>query len=172
MSKLKFFFHFRYPLLYTPGPANRFFNMRVFALSLLHGIFTSLALFFVTYWTSIDTVDSHGRTASDLATFGFKIVSALVVSVNAEIALETCHWTLLNFLAIFISLAALFVTSAIYYQLLPYNFLQFFLQFGYGAAFVAMQTSTYWFNILLVATVTLLPVVSFQKFDQNACNNF
>ena len=37
----------RYPLLYTPGLQNLFFNSRQFAFAALHGVATSLVVFFV-----------------------------------------------------------------------------------------------------------------------------
>lgn len=158
------FFFRRYPLLYTPGPANRFFNMRVFAHSLMHGIFTSLSLVFVAKWTSIDTVDNHGRNNDDLSTFGFTVLSSLVVSVTGQVAMDTSYWTYINFLSIIFSLFFLFAVSIGYFEWFPYDWI---LKMGYGStygsALVAWSTSVYWFNILLVSVVTLLPVVSNEK---------
>lgn len=39
----------RFPRLYLPGQFNHFFNMRLFIFSLLHGIFSSLVVFFIPF---------------------------------------------------------------------------------------------------------------------------
>ncbi|CAF4397792.1 unnamed protein product [Rotaria sp. Silwood2] len=54
------------PHLHTPGQNNEFFNKKIFAESVIHGILTSCIIFFVLYLSVSNTTRPGGMTQADL----------------------------------------------------------------------------------------------------------
>jgi phospholipid-translocating ATPase len=76
----------KYPALYLPGQSGSLFNRREFLNSVMHGIITSLILFFIPYGTMNFSVQSDGKDASDIQSFGFAIATILVIVVNLQVS--------------------------------------------------------------------------------------
>ncbi|PAV85771.1 hypothetical protein WR25_25080 isoform B [Diploscapter pachys] len=79
----------RYPKLYLPGQFNLFFNMRIFIYSVLHGMFSSLVIFFVPYGALYLATDYNGKDLNDYATLAYTTFTALIVVVSGQIAFDT-----------------------------------------------------------------------------------
>jgi magnesium-transporting ATPase (P-type) len=75
----------KYPSLYMPGQKGSLFNRKEFLFSVMHGIISSIVLFFIPYGTMFQSVDARGKDAADLQSFGFAVATILVVVVNLQV---------------------------------------------------------------------------------------
>lgn len=149
----------RFPGLYTVGQRDLLFNYKRFFVSLLHGVLTSMILFFIPLGAYLQTVGQDGEAPSDYQSFAVTIASALVITVNFQIGLDTSYWTFVNAFSIFGSIALYFgimfdFHSAGIHVLFPSAF-----QFT-GTASNALRQPYIWLTIILTVTVCLLPVVA------------
>ncbi|CAF4808220.1 unnamed protein product, partial [Rotaria sp. Silwood2] len=74
--------------LYTPDQNDEFFNKKVFAENVIHGILTSCIIFFVPYLSISNATRSDGMTLADLQSFDFTVAKIMVIIVNLENALK------------------------------------------------------------------------------------
>nr|XP_020137704.1 phospholipid-transporting ATPase IC [Microcebus murinus] len=149
----------RFPGLYVVGQRDLLFNYRRFFVSLLHGILTSMILFFIPLGAYLQTVGQDGEAPSDYQSFAVTIASALVITVNFQIGLDTSYWTFVNAFSIFGSIALYFgimfdFHSAGIHVLFPSAF-----QFT-GTASNALRQPYIWLTIILTVAVCLLPVIA------------
>uniref|UniRef100_A0A2K5EZV5 Phospholipid-transporting ATPase n=1 Tax=Aotus nancymaae TaxID=37293 RepID=A0A2K5EZV5_AOTNA len=149
----------RFPGLYIVGQRDLLFNYKRFFVSLLHGILTSMILFFIPLGAYLQTVGQDGEAPSDYQSFAVTIASALVITVNFQIGLDTSYWTFVNAFSIFGSIALYFgimfdFHSAGIHVLFPSTF-----QFT-GTASNALRQPYIWLTIILTVAVCLLPVVA------------
>jgi phospholipid-translocating ATPase len=72
--------------LYLPGQQGALFNRKEFLFSVMHGIVSSLVLFFIPYGTMYHSVMSDGKEAADLQSFGFAVATILVIVVNFQVS--------------------------------------------------------------------------------------
>ncbi|KAF5919069.1 hypothetical protein HPG69_003707 [Diceros bicornis minor] len=152
----------RFPGLYVVGQRDLLFNYKRFFVSLLHGVLTSMILFFIPFGAYLQTVGQDGEAPSDYQSFAVTIASALIITVNFQIGLDTSYWTFVNAFSIFGSIALYFgimfdLHSAGIHVLFPSAF-----QFT-GTASNALRQPYIWLTIILTAAVCLLPVVAIQK---------
>lgn len=75
----------QFPGLYVVGQRDTLFNYRKFFVSLLHGILTSLVLFFIPLGAYLQTVGQDGEAPSDYQSFAVTVASALVITVNFQV---------------------------------------------------------------------------------------
>lgn len=149
----------RFPGLYVVGQRDLLFNYKRFFVSLVHGILTSMVLFFIPLGAYLQTVGQDGEAPSDYQSFAVTIASALIVTVNFQIGLDTSYWTFVNAFSIFGSIALYFgimfdFHSAGIHVLFPSAF-----QFT-GTASNALRQPYIWLTIILTVAVCLLPVVA------------
>ncbi|KAL0613141.1 Phospholipid-transporting ATPase IC, partial [Plecturocebus cupreus] len=149
----------RFPGLYVVGQRDLLFNYKRFFVSLLHGVLTSMILFFIPFGAYLQTVGQDGEAPSDYQSFAVTIASALVITVNFQIGLDTSYWTFVNAFSIFGSIALYFgimfdFHSAGIHVLFPSIF-----QFT-GTASNALRQPYIWLTIILTVAVCLLPVVA------------
>ncbi|XP_054393990.2 phospholipid-transporting ATPase IC isoform X2 [Pongo abelii] len=149
----------RFPGLYIVGQRDLLFNYKRFFVSLLHGVLTSMILFFIPLGAYLQTVGQDGEAPSDYQSFAVTIASALVITVNFQIGLDTSYWTFVNAFSIFGSIALYFgimfdFHSAGIHVLFPSAF-----QFT-GTASNALRQPYIWLTIILTVAVCLLPVVA------------
>ncbi|NXJ13106.1 AT8B3 ATPase, partial [Odontophorus gujanensis] len=88
----------QFPELYTIGQQDELFNYRVFSVTLLHGVSTSLSSFYIAFWAFEDHVGS--RTVGDYESFSITVATSALLSVLVEIILDTKFWTVLSFLMV------------------------------------------------------------------------
>ncbi|XP_039400743.1 phospholipid-transporting ATPase IC isoform X1 [Mauremys reevesii] len=149
----------RFPGLYISGQKDLLFNYKKFFVSLIHGIITSLIIFFIPYGAYLQTMGQDGEAPSDYQSFAVTAASSLIVAVNFQMGLDTSYWTFVNAFSIFGSIALYFgimfdLHSAGIHVLFPSSF-----QFT-GTAPNALRQPYLWLTILLSVAVCLLPVVA------------
>ncbi|KAG2464662.1 AT8B3 ATPase, partial [Polypterus senegalus] len=140
------------PMLYWIGQKQQLFNLRVFAVTVLQALFTSLALFFIPY-------GAFYNTAYDFQTFSVTVGTSAVFTVTAEIIQRITYWTRFNVLAVVLCLILYFimtfiVQSAHLYRVAPQDF-----SFP-GAAYNAFSHPYVWLTILLTVVVSILPALT------------
>ncbi|KAM4759350.1 phospholipid-transporting ATPase IK [Cyanocitta cristata] len=91
-----------FPELYTVGQQDELFNYRVFGVTLLHGVGTSLISFYVAFWAFEDRVGT--KAVGDYESFSVTVALSALLSVLVEIVLDTKYWTVLSFLMVTASL--------------------------------------------------------------------
>uniref|UniRef100_H2YBK1 Phospholipid-transporting ATPase n=1 Tax=Ciona savignyi TaxID=51511 RepID=H2YBK1_CIOSA len=147
----------KFPKLYLPGQTNELFNIKIFFRSIIRGIFTSLALFFIPYGAFVDGMHSDGTNITDLQTLSIVISTSLIIVVTLQVALDTSYWTPINHFFIWGSIGIYFlVTFAMYSN----GFLNPLKKICTGVARTAFQFPSLWFTVLLVSAICFLPVVA------------
>uniref|UniRef100_A0A8C4T658 ATPase phospholipid transporting 8B3 n=1 Tax=Erpetoichthys calabaricus TaxID=27687 RepID=A0A8C4T658_ERPCA len=136
------------PKLYWIGQEQQLFNLRVFAVTVLQALLTSLTLFFIPY-------GAFYNTAYDFQTFSVTVGTSAVFTVTAEVI---TYWTRFNVLAIALCLILYFIMtfilqSAHLYRVAPQDF-----SFP-GAAYNAFSHPYVWLTILLTVVVSILPAL-------------
>ncbi|KAG8599191.1 hypothetical protein GDO81_002926 [Engystomops pustulosus] len=149
----------RFPRLYIPGQKDLLFNYKKFFLSLFHGVATSLIIFFIPYGAFLLTMGQDGEAPSDYQSFAVTTATALIITVNFQIGLDTSYWTFVNAFSVFGSIAIYFgimfdLHSAGIHVLFPSKFI------FTGAAPNALRQPYLWLTIILTVAVCLLPVVA------------
>ncbi|KAM4808817.1 phospholipid-transporting ATPase IC [Rhinophrynus dorsalis] len=149
----------RFPRLYIPGQKDLLFNYKKFFLSLFHGIVTSLIIFFIPYGAFLLTMGQDGEAPSDYQSFAVTTATALIITVNFQIGLDTSYWTFVNAFSVFGSIAIYFgimfdLHSAGIHVLFPSMFI------FTGAAPNALRQPYLWLTIILTVAICLLPVVA------------
>ncbi|KAK5900490.1 hypothetical protein CgunFtcFv8_025448 [Champsocephalus gunnari] len=151
----------KFPQLYLPGQLGALFNYKNFFLSLFHGIFVSLTIFFIPYGAFLQTMGQDGEAPSDYQSFAVVTASSLIFVVNLQISLETSYWTFVNCFAVLGSIAIYFgimfdIHSAGIHVIFPEPFT------FTGAASNALRQPYLWLTIILTVGVSLLPVICLQ----------
>lgn len=106
-----------------------------------------------------DSIRPNGQTQSDLQSFAFTITTILNIVINLENALESWYWTriyhcvLWSTIIIFHFILHLAAYSTIIKQLFgsPYG--------AVGVAQSVLSTGNFWFTLLLICVILLLPIV-------------
>ncbi|XP_061211990.1 phospholipid-transporting ATPase IK isoform X2 [Neopsephotus bourkii] len=91
-----------FPELYVAGQQDELFNYRIFGITLLHGVSTSLASFYIAFWAFRDHVGS--KAVGDYESFAVTVATSALLSVLMEIILDTKFWTVLSFVMVAASL--------------------------------------------------------------------
>ncbi|XP_074058795.1 phospholipid-transporting ATPase IC isoform X1 [Macrotis lagotis] len=149
----------RFPRLYVVGQRDLLFNYKKFFISLFHGVLTSMILFFIPLGAFLQTMGQDGEAPSDYQSFAVTVASALTITVNFQIGLDTSYWTFVNAFSIFGSIALYFgimfdFHSAGIHVLFPSAF-----QFT-GTAPNALRQPYLWLTIILTVAVCLLPIIA------------
>ncbi|XP_025932300.1 phospholipid-transporting ATPase IK [Apteryx rowi] len=87
-----------FPELYVIGQRDELFNYRIFGMTLLHGVSTSLASFYIALWAFEDRVGS--KVVGDYESFAITVATSAFLSVIVEIIMDTKFWTALSFLMV------------------------------------------------------------------------
>ncbi|XP_068562095.1 phospholipid-transporting ATPase IC [Cebidichthys violaceus] len=151
----------KFPKLYLPGQQGTLFNYKNFFISLFHGIFISLIIFFIPYGAFLQTMGQDGEAPSDYQSFAVVTASSLVFIVNLQISLDTSYWTFVNCFAVLGSIAIYFgimfdIHSAGIHVIFPAPFT------FTGAASNALRQPYLWLTIILTVGISLLPVICIQ----------
>ncbi|VDM48034.1 unnamed protein product [Toxocara canis] len=155
----------KYAKLYMPGQYNLFFNMRIFIYSVLHGIISSLVIFFIPYGIMHNGADSSGRDMNDYAFLAFTCFTALIIVVTGQIMFDTAYWTVFSYIVIWGSLLFYFALAIAFYEALPMSVVaRSQSSLSYGVAFHAMSSPQFWFSQLMISVILLLPVMANRFF--------
>uniref|UniRef100_A0A8C5CZ80 Phospholipid-transporting ATPase n=1 Tax=Gadus morhua TaxID=8049 RepID=A0A8C5CZ80_GADMO len=146
----------KFPKLYLPGQRGALFNFKKFFISLFHGIFVSLIIFFIPYGAFLQTMGQDGEAPSDYQSFAVVTASSLIITVNLQISLETSYWTFVNCFAVLCSMAIYFgimfdIHSAGIHVIFPTYFT------FTGTASNALRQPYLWLTIILTVGISLLP---------------
>lgn len=76
----------KFPKLYLPGQQRLLFNYKNFFISLFHGIFVSLIIFFIPYGAFLQTMGQDGEAPSDYQSFAVVTASSLIFTVNLQVS--------------------------------------------------------------------------------------
>uniref|UniRef100_H2MJJ7 Phospholipid-transporting ATPase n=1 Tax=Oryzias latipes TaxID=8090 RepID=H2MJJ7_ORYLA len=151
----------KFPKLYIPGQQGLLFNYKNFFISLFHGIFVSLIIFFIPYGAFLQTMGQDGEAPSDYQSFAVVTASSLIFTVSLQISLDTSYWTFVNCFAVLGSIAIYFgfmfdIHSAGIHVIFPSVFT------FTGAASNALRQPYLWLTIILTVGISLLPVICIQ----------
>ncbi|XP_075415078.1 phospholipid-transporting ATPase FetA-like [Tenrec ecaudatus] len=150
-----------FPELYEPGQTNLYFNKATFVNCLLHGIYTSLVLFFVPMLTTCHAVRNDGKAISDYQSFSIMVQTSLIFVVTMQVALKTAYWTSISHLFIWGSLTFYFCVIFFLYSdnlcLMFPNTFQFL-----GVARNTLRQPQAWLSIVLAVTLCMVPVIAYQ----------
>lgn len=150
-----------YPQLYEPGQNNRYFNIKEFVKCVIHGIYSSLVLFFVPYGALYDTVRDDGKAISDYQSFALMAQTCLLLVVSAQIGLDTTYWTAVNQFFVWGSLAVFFAISFTMYS--DGMYLIFTGSFPFiGTARNSLNQPSIWLAIFLTLVLCVFPVVAYR----------
>lgn len=151
----------KYPSLYLPGQKGSLFNRKEFLFSVMHGIVSSLVLFFIPYGTMYHSVDPNGKDAGDLQSFGFAVATILVIVVNLQCGLDTSYWTGFNHFCIWGTLIVHFIFHFALYSEIIYKIIG---QGWYyiGTAQAVCSTAVFWFTVLITSAILLLPIIAYR----------
>uniref|UniRef100_A0A915Q6M5 P-type ATPase C-terminal domain-containing protein n=1 Tax=Setaria digitata TaxID=48799 RepID=A0A915Q6M5_9BILA len=150
----------KYAKLYIPGQYNLFFNMRTFIYSVLHGMISSLVIFFIPYGVFCNGVDSTGRDFNDYSLLAFTCFTSLIIVVTGQIAFDTSYWTIFNHIVIWGSVVFYFGLSYILYEASPIRLVSKLQSAqSYGVMQRAFTSLQFWLSLLMVSVILLLPVL-------------
>ena len=76
-----------YPQLYRPGQLNLLFNKHEFFICMAHGIYTSLALFFIPYGAFHNMAGEDGQHTADYQSFAVTMATSLIIVVSVQVTL-------------------------------------------------------------------------------------
>ncbi|XP_004835485.1 probable phospholipid-transporting ATPase IM isoform X2 [Heterocephalus glaber] len=149
------------PQLYEPGQLNLLFNKRKFFICMAHGIYTSLALFFIPYGAFYNAAGEDGQHVADYQSFAVTMATSLVIVVSVQIALDTSYWTIINHVFIWGSIATYF--SILFTMHSNGIFGMFPNQFPFiGNVRHSLTQKCIWLVILLTTVASVMPVVAFR----------
>nr|XP_020456646.1 phospholipid-transporting ATPase IC [Monopterus albus] len=155
----------KFPKLYLPGQQGKLFNYKKFIISLFHGIFVSLTIFFIPYGAFLQTMGEDGEAPSDLQSFAVVTASSLVFTVNLQISLDTSYWTFVNCFAVLGSIAIYFgIMFDIHSAGIHVIFTSVFT--FTGVASNALRQPYLWLTIILTVSISLLPIICIQFLCQ------
>uniref|UniRef100_G3SZL2 Phospholipid-transporting ATPase n=1 Tax=Loxodonta africana TaxID=9785 RepID=G3SZL2_LOXAF len=150
-----------YPQLYGPGQLNLLFNKRKFFICVAHGVYTSLALFFIPYGAFYNGSGEDGQHIADYQSFTVTMATSLVIVVSVQISLDTSYWTVINHFFIWGSIATYF--SILFTMHSNGIFGIFPNQFPFvGNARHSLTQKCFWLVVLLTTVASVMPVVAFR----------
>ncbi|XP_045865914.1 probable phospholipid-transporting ATPase IM isoform X1 [Meles meles] len=157
-----------YPQLYEPGQLNLLFNKRKFFICMAHGIYTSLALFFIPYGAFYNAAGEDGQHIADYQSFAVTMATSLVIVVSVQIALDTSYWTVINHVFIWGSVATYF--SILFTMHSNGIFGIFPNQFPFvGNVRHSLTQKCIWLVILLTTVASVVPVVIVRFLKMDLC---
>ncbi|XP_006342965.1 probable phospholipid-transporting ATPase 4 [Solanum tuberosum] len=152
----------QFPALYQQGPKNLFFDWYRILGWLSNGIYTSLVIFFLNVLFFYNQAfHSEGQTA-DLAILGTSMFTCVIWAVNCQIALTMSHFTWIQHVFIWGSIAVWYLSVVLYGEIFP----------GYAKyAFRIMQehlgpAPIFWCTTLLVTLACILPYLAHVAFQR------
>ncbi|XP_029025689.1 phospholipid-transporting ATPase IC [Betta splendens] len=151
----------KFPQLYLPGQQGTLFNYKNFFVSLFHGIFVSLIIFFIPYGAFLQTMGQDGEAPSDYQSFAVVAATSLIFTVNLQISLDTSFWTFVNCFAVLGSIAIYFGIVFDFHSGGIHVIFPSVFTFT-GVASNALRQPYLWLTIILTVGISLLPVICIQ----------
>ncbi|XP_058179780.1 probable phospholipid-transporting ATPase 4 isoform X2 [Rhododendron vialii] len=152
----------QFPALYQQGPKNLFFDWyRIFGW-MGNGLYSSVMIFFLNLIIFYDQPFRSGGQTADMSAIGTTMFTCIVCAVNCQIALSMSHFTWIQHLLIWGSVATWYLFLLGYGMMPPVyskNAFQLLVE-------VLAPAPMYWFTTLLVTIACNLPYlihISFQR---------
>lgn len=150
------------PKLYVEGQKNLEFGIRILWGWVGIGLWNSVVIFFgVILWFEYGIIEANG-TSHGMWALGITAFSVVVIVTNLKVAVETNYWTILTFVTVGGSILVWFIFSLIYSSMCSNGLEEmcYVVHRVYGAA-------TYWFLILILAIICLLPDFTYKYLQRN-----
>ncbi|KAH9606304.1 hypothetical protein KSS87_020637 [Heliosperma pusillum] len=145
-----------YPRLYESGQKEESYNSKLFWLTMTDTLWQSAAVYFIplfAYWKS--DIDASGL--GDLWTL------LVVILVNLHLAMDVVRWNWVMHATIWGSIVATFI-CVILIDVIP-------LLPGFWAIFHVMGRWSFWFCLIIVPVVGMIPRFVAKVFEQRFCPN-
>ncbi|KNC78142.1 hypothetical protein SARC_09412, partial [Sphaeroforma arctica JP610] len=152
-----------YAQLYAMGSQEKLFNRWIFFKSLLQGVWHSAIIFFFAAFGLKDAMHVKDGWMTGMEWNGVAQSWAVILVVTLVMALDTYRWTVWNHMFIYGSLIAWWV-FAIYMYGMPI-FIDGYASY-FGTIYYIPLTPGFWFYILLVCAVCMLPLLLYRYYQQ------
>ncbi|KAK7389640.1 hypothetical protein VNO78_24848 [Psophocarpus tetragonolobus] len=152
----------QFPALYQQGPKNLFFDWyRIFGW-MGNGLYSSLIIFFLMVTIFYDQAFRTDGQVADMAVVGTTMFTCIIWAVNCQIALTLSHFTWIQHLFVWGSIATWYIFLVLYGMISPE-----YSKSGYQILVEALGPAPiYWITTLLVTVTCNLPYfahISFQR---------
>ncbi|KAJ4851641.1 putative phospholipid-transporting ATPase 4 [Turnera subulata] len=153
----------QFPALYQQGPKNLFFDWtRIFGW-MANGLYSSLIIFFLNIVVLSDQAFRSGGQTADMAAVGTTMFSGIVCAVNCQIALTMSHFTWIQHVFVWGSIATWYIFLILYGMLSP--------AYSGEAHQILVEAlgpaPIYWCSILLVTIACNLPYLAHISFQRS-----
>lgn len=159
----KLFLTMQFPALYQQGPKNLFFDWyRIFGW-MGNGLYTSLIIFFLNIIIFYDQAFRPGGQTADMTAVGTAMFTCIIWAVNCQIALTMSHFTWIQHLFVWGSVAFWYVFLFIYGELtyaLDVNAFRILSE-------ILAPAPIYWSTTLLVTVACNLPYLAHISFQRS-----
>lgn len=151
-----------FPSIYQQGPKNMFFSWARIQAWMANGVYSSVISFFVTNGIVEHQAFRQDGKVAGVEVLGATMYTAIVWVVNCQIALATSHFTWIQHLSIWGSIALWYIF------LLIYGFMSPLLSTtAYEVLVEALSPAPiYWFAAFIVAAIAVLPYFVFSVFQR------
>ncbi|CAI8040276.1 Probable phospholipid-transporting ATPase VB [Geodia barretti] len=140
---------------YSQGRLSSLYTHWKFGLTVADAIYQSCAVFFLSYGV-------YYESDVGVTEFGFVINIVIVIVVSFHLAVETLHWTVVNHVLLWGSVAMVFVFNYVYTAI---DSQQKFMD-TYWIMFAVSSRPRFWFLCLLAPVVCLIPRVIGKVVEQ------
>lgn len=142
-------YSYKYPQLYLMGIRNDKFKISRFYLTVVDAIYQSAICFGVPYMCFIDgKMSSQGYDTEGVYELGTFIAGIAVVVANALVGFTIFSWTWVMVLVIGLSSATFFIWTAVYAQVMSFNF--------YGEDML-FREGTFWLCLVVTFVICMMP---------------
>ncbi|XP_057474839.1 probable phospholipid-transporting ATPase 4 [Actinidia eriantha] len=152
----------QFPALYQQGPKNLFFDWYRILGWMGNGLYSSLVIFFLTIIIFYDQAFRVGGQTADMAAVGTAMFTSIIWAVNCQIALTMSHFTWIQHLFIWGSIAMWYVFLLLYGMLPP--------KYSGNAFRILIEalapSPIFWSATLLVTLVCNLPYLAHISFQR------
>ncbi|KAF3616934.1 Phospholipid-transporting ATPase 6 [Capsicum annuum] len=143
----------KFPALYQQGTKNLFFDWYRILGWLGNGIYTSLIIFFLNIIIFYDQAFQSGGQTADLTALGTTMFTCVIWAVNCQIALTMSHFTWIQHILIWGSIATWYIVLLIYGRIAP-----IYSKYAFRILEEALAPAPiYWCTTLLVTLMCILP---------------
>ncbi|PKU73362.1 probable phospholipid-transporting ATPase 4 isoform X1 [Dendrobium catenatum] len=152
----------QFPALYQQGPKNLFFDWYRIFCWMGNGLYSSLAIFFLTIIVLDDQAFRAGGQTADMAVVGTTMFTSIIWAVNIQIALTMSHFTWIQHLFVWGSIATWYIFLLGYGLSSP-----LFSQDEYCILMEALAPAPmYWIISLLIAAACNIPYLAHISYQR------
>ncbi|VFQ69749.1 unnamed protein product [Cuscuta campestris] len=152
----------QFPALYQQGPKNLFFDWNKICGWMGNGFYASVVIFFLNLIIFYDQAFRSGGQTADLTAVGTVMFTCVVWAVNCQVALAMSHFTWIQHILIWGSIAAWYIFLLFYGALSPNistNAFQILVE-------ALAPSPIYWLTTILVMVTCNLPYLAHISFQR------